>query len=83
MLLKISKKKPSQPCEGQSSELSNKKLKPLHDATDVENVSEVHQLKSDSVVAGKEDDVKISEEGQVNLCADIVAWVSEAYHFDG
>ncbi|KAH9717978.1 transcription factor IIIC subunit 5 [Citrus sinensis] len=83
LLLKISKKKTSQPCDGQSPKLSNQTFKhPLHDAADVGNVPEIHQLESDSVVARKEAEKQKSED-QVNLFADIVARVSEAYHFDG
>lgn len=83
LLLKMSKKKTSQPCDGQSPKLSNQTFKhPLHDAADVGNVPEIHQLESDSVVARKEAEKQKSED-QVNLFADIVARVSEAYHFDG
>lgn len=83
LLLKISKKKTSQPCNGQSSEVFDQTFKhPLHDATDVGNVPEVHEFENDSVVARKEVDMQKSED-QVNLFADIVARVSEAYHFDG
>ncbi|XP_006427925.2 uncharacterized protein LOC102610199 isoform X2 [Citrus sinensis] len=83
LLLKMSKKKTSQPCDGQSPKLSNQTFKhPLHDAADVGNVPEIHQLESDSVVSRKEAEKQKSED-QVNLFADIVARVSEAYHFDG
>ncbi|KAL9462236.1 hypothetical protein AB3S75_000274 [Citrus x aurantiifolia] len=83
LLLKISKKKTSQPCDGQSPKLSNQTFThPLHDAADVGNVPEIHQLESVSVVARKEAEKQKSED-QVNLFADIVARVSEAYHFDG
>ncbi|GAY60236.1 hypothetical protein CUMW_200390 [Citrus unshiu] len=83
LLLKMSKKKTSQPCDGQSPKLSNQTFKhPLHDAADVGNVPEIHQLESDSVVARKEAEKQKSED-QVNLFADIVARVSEAYQFDG
>lgn len=79
----MSKKKTSQPCDGQSPKLSNQTFThPLHDAADVGNVPEIHQLESDSVVSRKEAEKQKSED-QVNLFADIVARVSEAYHFDG
>lgn len=83
LLLKISKKKTSQPCDGQSPKLSNQTFEhPLHDAADVGNVPEIHQVESDSVVGRKEAEKQKSED-QVNLFADMVARVSEAYHFGG
>ncbi|XP_031272616.1 general transcription factor 3C polypeptide 5-like [Pistacia vera] len=79
-LLKISKIKS---CDGQSAGPSSKMLEhSLSEATKDEN-SQVGQPESEPVAAGKEVDVQVSEEDRVNLSADIVARVSEAYSFDG
>ncbi|KAK0606522.1 hypothetical protein LWI29_000121 [Acer saccharum] len=81
LLLKISKKKS---CNFQSAELSNKiSENELPDATDMGHGQEVGHPDSKSVAAEKEVDAQISEENHVNLSADIVARVSEAYYFDG
>ncbi|KAK2641611.1 hypothetical protein Ddye_023374 [Dipteronia dyeriana] len=81
LLLKISKKKS---CNFQSAELSNKiSENQLPDATDMGHGQEVGNPDSKSVAAEKEIDAQISEENHVNLSADIVARVSEAYYFDG
>ncbi|KAJ0034320.1 hypothetical protein Pint_26376 [Pistacia integerrima] len=79
-LLKISKIKS---CDGQSAGPSSKMLEhSLPEATKDEN-SQVGQPESEPVAAGKEVDVQVKEEDGVNLSADIVASVSEAYFFDG
>ncbi|XP_021274491.1 general transcription factor 3C polypeptide 5-like isoform X2 [Herrania umbratica] len=70
LLLKISKKKSA---DGQSAEASSKAQEcSTSGATDSENPKQPSQA-----------EVQISEQEQINLCADIVSRVSEAYHFDG
>ncbi|KAL5783911.1 hypothetical protein ACOSQ2_006303 [Xanthoceras sorbifolium] len=81
LLLKISKKKS---WNGQSVELSsNISENQLPDATDMVHDQEVGHLDNESVATNKEVDKQKSEENHVNLSADIVARVSEAYYFDG
>ncbi|KAJ4715492.1 general transcription factor 3C polypeptide 5-like [Melia azedarach] len=81
LLLRISKKKL---CDGLSSEPSDAILQhPSPDASNLGGGSEVCQPPSDSVVTGQKVEVQTSKEGRVNLFADIVAQVSEAYNFNG
>ena len=90
-LLRISKKKST---DGQSAEVSSKVSKcPPTDSTNPkqkicgsESVgSEQHgsQPEGESVATGEEVEAQISGEVPIRLCADIIARVSEAYHFNG
>lgn len=91
LLLRISKKKST---DGQSAEVSSKVSKcPPTDSTNPkqkicgsESVgSEQHgsQPVGESVATGEEVEAQISGEVPIRLCADIIARVSEAYHFNG
>ncbi|KAK9288664.1 hypothetical protein L1049_017125 [Liquidambar formosana] len=91
LLLKISKKNSS---EDQRVEVSNRTSKcPLADPINskkkicpiesVGNGQQVRQPESESVVSTKEVEPLMPEEVEINLSADIVARVSEAYHFNG
>ncbi|WJZ88336.1 hypothetical protein VitviT2T_007645 [Vitis vinifera] len=91
LLLRISKKKST---DGQSAEVSSKVSKcPPTDSTNPkqkicgsESVgSEQHgsQPEGESVATGEEVEAQISGEVPIRLCADIIARVSEAYHFNG
>ncbi|GLT92811.1 hypothetical protein SLE2022_106270 [Rubroshorea leprosula] len=76
LLLKISKKKS---CDDLSAKVSDR----IPEASNSENREQASQPEIQSVTSAKENEAQISEPDKSNLCADIVARVSEAYHFDG
>ncbi|KAJ9701799.1 hypothetical protein PVL29_006954 [Vitis rotundifolia] len=91
LLLRISKKKST---DGQSAEISSKVSKrPPTDSTNPKQKicgsesagSGQHgsQPEGESVATGEEVEAQISGEVPIRLCANIIARVSEAYHFNG
>ncbi|XP_015901601.2 uncharacterized protein LOC107434631 isoform X1 [Ziziphus jujuba] len=78
LLLKISKNKSSS--NGQSCEVSNRTSLP--DETNIGD-KELSSNPENGLVTSSKEDARISEDNPTNLCADIVARILEAYHFDG
>lgn len=78
LLLKISKNKSSS--NGQSCEVSNRTSLP--DETNIGD-KELSSNPENGLVTSSNEDARISEDNPTNLCADIVARILEAYHFDG
>lgn len=79
LLLKISKNKSSN--YGQSCQVSNRTSLP--DETNFGDKVLSSNPESGLVKFTKDDEAQISVDNQKSLCADIVARILEAYHFDG
>lgn len=80
LLLKISKNK-STNLNGQSAEISNRTG--LRDKTNLDNRLQTSNPENKLIPSSKEVEVQISEDNQTSICADIVARILDAYHFDG
>ena len=91
LLLRISRKKST---DGKSAEVSNKVSKcPSTDSTNLMQKNRGSesagsgepgsQPEGESAMSGEEIKAQISGEVPIKLCADIIAWVPEAYHFNG
>lgn len=80
LLLKISKNK-SINSSGQSAEVSNRTS--LQEKTNLDNKILTSIPEDGLIPSTKEVEAQISEDNQTNICADIVARILDAYHFDG
>lgn len=90
LLLRISKKKSTggQSAEGSSnvskySPTGSKNPKQQNCCSESGAFGHGNQLDGESVTTGQEVKAQISGEVSIKLCADIVARVSQAYHFNG
>lgn len=80
LLLKLSRIKSS---NGQDAQVSGTSALQNGNNLDYTYTTRASESASGSTSSAKQVDVQIPEDDQTNLCADIVARVLEAYHFDG